>query len=309
MMKPITNFEELKKKAVELPSRRVSVVRADEAETMQAVRDAVRADMVEAVLVGPVNDIRRVAEEAGFDLNGIRVVDAADDHAAAAGAVDLVRRGEAQMLMKGLVATSVFMKAILDRDHGIRGDGLLSHVTVFDIPTYHKLLTVTDAAINIEPDFDQKVQIFRNALPVCGALGIARPKCTYVCAKEVPYDRMPRTLEAQRMKEMADAGEFGDILFDAPLAMDLAVSMEAVRIKKIESEVAGDADLLLVPDIESGNILYKTLIFLANAELGAVVMGATNPVVLTSRADSAESKLCSLVLSGIVAGYTGGAGK
>jgi phosphotransacetylase len=305
-MKPITNFDELKRKAVELPSRTVSVVRADEVETLQAVRDAVRADMADAILVGPEIGIRKCSEEAGFDLNGIRVVDAPDDKAAAAAGVDLVRSGDAQMLMKGLVASSTYLKAILDREHGIRGEGLLSHVTVFDVPRYHKLLTITDAAINIAPDFDQKVQILKNALPVTRALGLDRPRCTYLCAKEVPYDRMPRTLEARRMKEMADEGEFGEVFFDGPLAMDLAVSAEAVKIKKIESEVAGDADLLLCPDIESGNILYKTLIFLSGAELGAVVMGATNPVVLTSRADSAESKLCSLVLSGVVAAYTEG---
>jgi phosphate butyryltransferase len=304
-MKPIKNFDELKNLAKELPSRCVSVVRADEVETLQAVRDAVSADMVDAVLVGPETEVRRCAEEVDFDLNGIRVIDAPDDISAARAGVELVRSGEAQILLKGFVVSSTYLKAILDRDHGIRGDGLLSHVTVFDIPGYDKLLTITDAAINIAPDFDQKVEILKNAIIVAKAMGIKHPKTTYVCAKEVPYERMPRTMEALRLQELADEGEFGDILFDAPLAMDLAISPEACRIKKIESPVAGDADLLLLPDIESGNILYKTLIFLAGAELAAVVMGATNPVILTSRADSAESKLCSLVLSGVVANYIG----
>ncbi len=305
-MKPVRNFDELKKLARELPSRRVSVVRADEAETLLAVRDAVREDMVDAVLVGPELEVRRCAEKVDFDLNGIRVIDAPDDKTAALVGVELIRSGEAQILLKGLIVSSTYLKAILDKDHGIRGPGLLSHVTVFDIPGHDKLLTITDAAINIAPDFDQKVEILKNAIMVPKALGIEHPKCTYVCAKEVPYEKMPRTMEAAKMKELADAGEFGDILFDAPLAMDLAVSSEACRIKKIESPVAGDADLLLLPDIECGNILYKALIFLAGAELGAVVMGATNPVILTSRADSAESKLCSLVLSGIVASYIEG---
>lgn len=212
------------------------------------------------------------------------------------------------MLMKGLVATSKFLHAIVDREHGIRGEGLLSHVGVFEVPTYHKLLTVTDAAMVIAPSVDDKVVLLRNAVTVANALGIAKPKCTMVCAKEEPYDRMPRTLEAASLKEMAGQGLLGDIVFDAPLSLDLSISMESVRIKKSRSPVAGDADILLMPDIESGNILYKSLIFLANAELGAVVMGAKCPVVLTSRADSAESKLCSIVLSGVVASYAGKTG-
>ena len=304
-MEPIRNFRELKIRARELPSKTVSVVRADEVETLIAVREAVQADMLDAILVGPETEIRRCAEEAEFDLNGIRIIDVPDDKSAAVQGVKLVRDDEAQVLLKGFVASSTYLKAILDREHGIRGEGLLSHVTAFDIPEYDKLLIITDAAINIAPDFDQKVTILKNAIIVAKALGIDPPKRTYVCAKEVPYDRMPRTLEAARMKEMAQNGEFGDILFDAPLAMDLAVSPVACRIKKIESPVAGSADVLLLPDIESCNILYKALIFLARAELGAVIMGATNPIILTSRADSAESKLCSLVLSGIVAAYDG----
>ena len=205
--------------------------------------------------------------------------------------------------MKGLVAKSYFLNAILDREKGIRGPGVLSHVAAFDIPNYHKLLLITDAAMNIAPDFDMKVGMLRNAVIVSKALGIPSPKTTYVCAKEVPYEKMPCTMEAARMKEMADRGEFGDIIFDAPLAMDLAVSRDACRIKKIDTPVGGDADLLILPDIEAANVLYKTLIFLAGGELGAVIMGAEKPVVLTSRADSAESKLCSIVLSGIVASY------
>ncbi len=219
--------------------------------------------------------------------------------------MELVRNGEAHVLMKGLVATSTFLKAILDKEHGLRGEGLLSHVAAFDVPTYDKLLIITDAAMNIAPTLDQKKDMLRNAVVVAKALGVKVPKCTYVCAKEVPYEKMPCTMEAAEMKKMAQEGQFGDILFDAPLALDLAVSPVSVKIKKIESPVAGDADVLLMPDIEAANVLYKGLIFLANAELGAVVMGARNPVVLTSRADSAESKLCSLVLSGIVAAYQG----
>jgi phosphate butyryltransferase len=305
-MEPIRSLEQLKKYAKDLPSSVVSVVRADEVETLTAVREAYEGGMVDCILVGPLDGIRKAAEEAGFDISSVRIVHAEDDKESAAKGVELVRNGEAQVLMKGLVATSTFLKAILDKDHGLRGDGLLSHVAVFDVPSYHKLLVITDAAMNIAPDYEQKKEILKNAVTVSKALGVEVPKCTYVCAKEVPYEKMPATMEAARMKQDSEAGDFGDILFDGPLAMDLAVSPVAVRIKKIESPVAGDADLILLPDIEAANVLYKTLIFLAGGELGAVVMGARNPVVLTSRADSAESKLCSIVLSGIVASYQGG---
>lgn len=305
-MNPIRTLTELKRHAKELPSRRIAVVRADEIETMTAVRDAVGADMVEAVLIGPGDAVRKCAEEVGFDLAGVELVDAPDDPSAAARGVELVREGRADALMKGLVATSKFLHAIVDRERGIRGEGLLSHVGVFEVPGYHKLLIVTDAAMVIAPSLEEKVVLLRNAVTVANALGIRRPKCTLVCAKEEPYEKMPCTMEGARMKEMARAGELGDVLFDAPLALDLAVSAESARIKKVQSEVAGDVDIVVTPDIEAGNVLYKSLIFLAGAELGAVVMGARCPVVLTSRADSAESKLCSIVLSGVVASWLRG---
>ena len=304
-MEPIRTLQQLKKYAKDLPSSVVSVVRADEVETLSAVKEAVEDGMVECILVGPEEGIRKAAAEAGFDISNIRIVNADGDKESAAKGVELVRNGEAQVLMKGFVASSTFLKAVLDKEHGLRGEGVLSHVAAFDVPAYHKLLVITDAAMNIAPTLEQKKGILSNAVVVAKALGVEVPKCTYVCAKEVPYEKMPCTMEAAEMQKMADAGEFGDILFDGPLALDLAVSPVAVKIKKIESEVAGDADVLLMPDIEAANVLYKGLIFLANSELGAVIMGATNPVILTSRADSAESKLCSLVLSGVVAAYQG----
>lgn len=302
-MEPIRSLEQLKKYAKNLPSSVISVVRADEVETLAAVKEAVDGGMVECILVGPEEGIRKAAAEADFDISGIRIVNAEGDKESAAKGVELVRNGEAQVLMKGFVASSTFLKAVLDKEHGLRGEGVLSHVAVFDVPSYHKLLVITDAAMNIAPTLEQKEGILKNAIIVARALGVEVPKCTYVCAKEVPYEKMPCTMEAAEMQKMADAGEFGDILFDGPLALDLAVSPVAVKIKRIESKVAGDADLLLMPDIEAANVLYKGLIFLASSELGAVIMGAKNPVILTSRADSAESKLCSLVLSAVVAAY------
>jgi len=299
-MEPIRSLEEMKKLARKLPSRKVAVVKADEVETMAAIGEAAAENMVEAVLVGPSDEIRRCADEAEVDISDMEIVEAPSEKEAALKGAGLVRDGRAHILMKGLVASSTFLKGVLDKEHGIRGKGLLSHVAVFDVPGYDKLLTITDAAMNIAPDFDQKVEILRNALGVVRALGIPRPKTTYVCAKEKAYEKMPCTMEAARMGELAEAGQLGELIYDGPLAMDLAVSPVAKKIKKVQSEVAGDADLLLLPDIEAANILYKALIFLAGGELGAVIMGATHPVILTSRADSAESKLCSIVLAGVV---------
>lgn len=300
-MEPIRNLEELKQRARELPSRTVAVVRADEVETITAVAHAVEEEMVDAILIGDSGDIAKAAVEAGVNIKGMEIVEAVDDTDAAFKGVGLIREGRAHLLVKGLVSSSTYLKAVLDKERGIRGKGLLSHVAAFDIPTYPKLLLVTDAAMNIAPDFDQKVEMLRNAIAVANALGIDRPKATYVCAKEVPYAKMPCTLEAAKMNEMAQRGEIGNVEFDGPLAMDLAVSPEAKKIKKVDSEVAGQTDIILTPDIEAGNILYKTLLFLSRAEGAAVIMGATHPVVLTSRADSAESKLCSIVLSALVA--------
>lgn len=305
-MEPIRSLEELKQRARELPSKTVAVVRADEVETLTAVMTAVDQDMLEAVLVGDSGEIAKAAIEAGVKIKGIEIVEASGDADASAKGVELIRQGRAQILMKGLVSSSTYLKAILDKESGIRGGGLLSHVAAFTVPTYPKLLIVTDAAMNIAPDFDQKVEILRNAIVVAKALGIEMPKATYVCAKEVPYDKMPCTLEAARMKKMVENGEITGVEFDGPLALDLAVSFESKKIKKVESSVAGQVDIILTPDIEAGNILYKTLLFLSNAEGAAVIMGATHPAVLTSRADSAESKLCSLVLASLIASHLHG---
>ena len=200
-MEPIRTLEELKNKARALPSKRVAVVRADEVETMGAIGTAIRDDMVDAVLIGPEKGIREASEKAGFDLHGVEIIHAEDDNTASRKGVEEVRSGNADVIMKGLVATSSFLHAILDKEKGIRGPGVLSHVAVFDIPHYSKLLTLTDAAMNIAPDFEQKMAMVKNAVIVTRALGVSEPKTTYVCAKEVPYEKMPRTMEAARMKE------------------------------------------------------------------------------------------------------------
>ncbi len=302
----IKTLDELVVKAKELPTRKVSVVRADEVETLKAIGLAMEQDLVIPILVGPEKSIRKAAEQAGLDLSGIELIQAEDDTEAAEKGVEIVRNGTADVIMKGLVASSSFMHAILKKETGLRGSGILSHVAVFEAPGYHKLLTVTDAALNIAPKFPIICEELRNAQIVTDSLGINTAKATYVCAKEKVYDKMPRTLEAAEIKKLAEKGEFGNIIFDAPLALDNAVSKEACAIKGINSPVGGDVDILVFPDIESGNVFYKSIIFIAGGSLGAVIMGATKPVILTSRADPASCKFYSLALAAVIADYQAG---
>lgn len=299
----IRTLDEIVLKAKELPTRKVSVVRADEVETLKAIADAMRHDLITPILVGPEKGIRMAAEQAGLDLSGIELIQAEEDTESAEKGVELVRNGDADMIMKGLVASSTYMRSIMKRETGLRGPGVLSHVAVFEVPGYHKLITATDAAMNISPTLSMICEELRNAQIVTNSLGIIPAKATYICAKEKVYDKMPRTLEAAEIKKLASRGEFGNILFDAPLALDNAVSDEACVIKGINSPVGGDVDIMVFPDIECGNIFYKSIIFIAGGSLGAVIMGATNPVILTSRADPASCKFYSLALAAVIADY------
>lgn len=198
--------------------------------------------------------------------------------------------------MKGLIDTSVIMKAALNKEEGIRTDRLLSHVAAFEVSTYHKLLFVTDAAINVSPDLDGKKSIIQNAVDALNNLGIKNPKVALLAAKEKADPKMPVTLEYETLVKMNEDGQMPNCILAGPLALDNAVSKESARIKKIEGPVAADADILFCPDIEAGNILYKTLAFLTDAKNGGVVLGAARPIILTSRADSAHSKLISIIL-------------
>lgn len=299
----ISTLDELVLKAKELPTRKVSVVRADEVETLKAIAEAMKYDLVIPILVGPQKEIRKAAEQAELDLSGIELIQAEEDTEAAEKGVEIVRNGDADMIMKGLVASSSYMRSIMKKETGLRGPGVLSHVAVFEVPGYHKLITVTDAAMNIAPKFPMICEELRNAQIVTNSLGIAPAKATFICAKEKVYDKMPRTLEAAEIKKLAEQGEFGDIIFDAPLALDNAVSKNACTIKGIDSPVGGDVDIMVFPDIESGNIFYKSIIFIAGGTLGAVIMGATKPVILTSRADPASCKFYSLALAAVIADY------
>jgi phosphotransacetylase/acyl dehydratase len=264
---------------------------------LKAAVEAAEAGMIEPILVGPLERIRAAAEQSAADLAGLRIVDAAHSHDAADKSVALVRAGEAVVMMKGSLHTDELLGAIVRRESGLRTGRRLSHVFFMDVPTYHKPLMVTDAAINIAPTLAEKADICQNAIDLAHALGIARPKVAILSAVENINDKIISTMEAASLCKMAERGQISGALLDGPLAMDNAISREAAHIKGIESQVAGDADILMVPDLVAGNILAKQLTFMANADAAGIVLGAKIPVVLTSRADSVRARLTSCALA------------
>ena len=255
--------------------------------------EAGQKGLVIPILVGPTATIEAVARKARIDLAGTEVVDAKDSRAAAAKAVELVRLGQAELLMKGSLHTDELLAAVVARETGLRTGRRISHVFIMDVPTYHKVLIVTDAAINIAPTLEDKVDICQNAIDLARSLGVATPKVAILAAVETVNSKMPATIDAAGLCKMADRKQITGGLLDGPLAFDNAISKQAARTKGIHSEVAGDPDILLAPDLEAGNILAKLLSFLANADSAGLVLGARVPIILTSRADSVRSRIAS----------------
>ncbi|WP_306172377.1 phosphate acetyltransferase [Burkholderia cenocepacia] len=269
--------------------------------SLHAAAAAARAGIIVPVLVGPVARITMLAATLGVDLSGYRLVDAPHSHASAARAVELVRAGDAQALMKGSLHTDELLAEVVRADTGLRTGRRLSHVFIMDVPTYPKPLFITDAAVNIRPTLEQKADIAQNAIDLAHALGIARPKMAILSAVETVSSKLPSTLDAAALCKMAERGQITGALLDGPLALDNAISPEAARLKHLDSAVAGDADILLVPDLEAGNMLAKELTFLANADAAGIVLGARVPVILTSRADSERTRLASCAVAALVA--------
>ena len=263
--------------------------------------DAARLGLIKAILVGPAARIQEVARGARIPLGDTRIVDAPDSHAAAAKAVELVRLGEAELLMKGSLHSDEILAAVVKKDIGLRTNRRLSHVFVMDVPTYHKVLIVTDGAINIAPALEDKADICQNAIDLCRSFGIERPKVAILAAVETVTTKMPATIDAAALCKMAERGQIKGGLLDGPLAFDNAISADAARTKGITSEVAGDPDILLAPDLEAGNMVAKQLSFLANADSAGVVLGARVPVILTSRADSVRARIASCAVAALAA--------
>jgi phosphate acetyltransferase len=290
-------YEQLLARCQDLAPIVTAVAHPCDASSLAAVVEAAAMRLIVPILVGPVAKIREAAGSAQVDLGTIEIIDAPHSHAAAAGAVQLVREGRAELLMKGSLHTDELLGAVVARETGLRTARRLSHAFIMDVPTYHKVLIVTDAAINIAPTLEEKADICQNAIELAHAMGIPLPKIAVLAAVETVTSKMPATLDAAALCKMADRGQITGGLLDGPLAFDNAISKEAARTKGINSPVAGDPDILLAPDLEAGNILAKLLSFLANSDSAGLVLGAKVPIILTSRADSKRSKIASCAVA------------
>jgi len=263
--------------------------------------EAAHRGLIKPLLVGPAARIREIAASEGIDLGDLEIVDVPHSNASAAKAVGLIKEGRAEILMKGSLHTDELMSAIVAREGGLRTARRISHVFVMDVPTYHKVLIVTDGAINIAPTLEDKVDICQNAIDLAISLGLEKPKVAILCAVETVTSKMPATIDAAALCKMAERGQITGGMLDGPLAFDNAISKQAAQTKGIKSAVAGDPDILLAPDLEAGNILAKQLSFLANADSAGMVLGARVPVILTSRADSVRSRIASCAVAMLVA--------
>jgi phosphotransacetylase len=303
-MKPETGsgkYERLLARCAGLAPIPTAVAHPCDATSLAGAVDAGKRGLIVPLLVGPVARIKQTAASAGIEIAQLELIDVPHSQAAAAKAVELIRQGRAEILMKGSLHTDELMAAVVSREGGLRTGRRISHVFVMDVPTYHKVLIVTDGAINIAPTLEDKVDICQNAIDLAVSLGLAQPKVAILAAVETVTSKMPATIDAAALCKMAQRGQITGGILDGPLAFDNAISAQAAEIKGIRSEVAGDPDILLAPDLEAGNILAKQLSFLANADSAGMVVGARVPVILTSRADSVRSRIASCGVAALVA--------
>ena len=298
----ITKLDDMFTHLKSLPSKRLVAAFANDAHTIGAVNKAVEMGLIEATLVGDKNAIATVCEKEDIDITRFRIVHETDEMKAARTAVALINRGEGAILMKGLVSTDKYMRAILDKENGLLPPrAVLSHVTVMENPNYHKLLFYGDVAIIPQPELKEKIAITNYVIKAAQALGVEKPKVAVIAATEQVSPKMPACVDAALISKMADRGQINGAYIDGPLALDVAIDKESAEIKKLGGEVAGNADCLVFPNIESGNVFYKTNTKLAKSELGAMLVGAKVPAVLSSRGDSIKTKLYSIALAALSA--------
>ncbi|MDD9908840.1 MAG: bifunctional enoyl-CoA hydratase/phosphate acetyltransferase [Ahrensia sp.] len=272
---------------------RTAVVYPEEVTALEGAMDAAAEGLIEPVFVGDAQRIGEAAERGGFDISRFEIVQVDDETRAAHRGVDLVADGSAHALMKGHIHSDTYLSAVIRKENGLRSATRTSHCFVMDIPSWPKPVIITDAALNVAPDVKNRIAITRNAISLAHALGIENPRVAVLSATETPHAGIPSSMEA---REIADA-DYADALVDGPFALDNAVNREAALLKGIDSPVAGEADILVVPDIEAGNIFFKALTFMGGAETAGLVVGASAPVILTSRADSAEARIASCALA------------
>jgi phosphate acetyltransferase len=301
LVKTYNKYERFIERCAELENPRTAVAHPCDESSLRAVVAAWNEDLIEPVLVGPEERIKKVAAENGIDISGLSIVNTPHSHASAAEAVRLVREGDCTVLMKGSLHTDELMSEVVKPNTGLRTERRISHAYIMDVPTYHKTLIITDAAVNIYPGLDDKVDICRNAIELAHILGIETPKVAILSAVETVTSKIRSTLEAAALCKMAERGQITGAILDGPLAFDNAINKEAAEIKGIRSEVAGDADIMIVPDLEAGNMLAKQLTYMARAEGAGIVLGARVPIILASRSDSLRTKIASCAVAVLIA--------
>ena len=297
----ITNFDALLAEAKRLGPKRIAIAGSEEHEVLLAAQDATRDGFVKCTLVGNVDKMYRAAEEHGISLYGMSLLDEPDNKKTIRRVVALAREGEADIVMKGSVSTGSLLSAVLNKETGLRTGNLLSHVGVFEVPGYDRFIFITDGGVNIQPTVDQKLDIILNAVEVAHRLGMAEPKVALIAASELLSPHIPASLDALALTKMAEQGWVEGALVDGPLALDTAVSPKAAEIAGVQGPVAGHADILVVPDVDTGNVVAKVITFFVRGRMAGVVMGARVPLVISSRADLHEVKIVSMALGVVLA--------
>lgn len=295
----ISNLNQLLLEAKKYPPKKLAIAAAEDKYVMNAIAKARDEKLIIPYFIGNKDKITTIASELNIVISDNEIINTSNDNQACIEAVKLVSENKADLLMKGLVSTGNLLKHVISKDYGLLTGKLLSHLAIFESPNYHKLLGLTDAAMNIAPSLEEKAVILTNAVRIFQALGISKPKTAILTAVEKVNPKIPATTDAAILKTMCERGQLGNCIVDGPLALDNAISKEAAEHKGIFGEVAGDADLLIAPDLNTGNVLYKALSFLGNAKCAAIITGSKAPIILTSRADTEETKFLSIVL-GIV---------
>jgi len=293
----LEKLDNLVEVSLKKPKKKIAVAAAEDDQVLLALKQAHELGIVEPILVGNKEKTKKIAEKIEFDISRFEFHEENEPAKSAKIAVRLIREGYAQIIMKGLVGTADYLRAILDKEIGLRTGNLLSHIGLFEIPTYHKLIALTDAAQNIAPNFEEKISIVQNSVDLLHRLGIENPKVALLAAVETVNPKMQATVDASLITMMNRRKQIKGCIIDGPLAFDVAISREAAEHKGLESPVAGDADLLVAPEIETGNALYKSFTYFAKGVVAAIILGALVPIVLTSRADTERSKLMSIALA------------
>jgi phosphate butyryltransferase len=293
----LKSLNDLKRLVEGGPRKKLVLAAAQDQHSLGAVHKAWKENIIEPILVGDEEGIKNICASNNYDITGLRIIHEPDKEKSVEVAVRMVSTKQADILMKGMIGSSTLLKCVLNKEWGLRTGNLLSHFALFEVETYHKVIAVTDVAMNIAPNLKDKIAILNNSVSCLNRLGYSIPKVAVLGAVEMVNENMEATLHAALLSKMNQREQIKNCIIDGPLAFDNAVSLESAQNKGIRSEVAGDTDLLLMPDIEVGNVLYKSLVFFAKAKVASIILGALVPIVLTSRSDSEQAKFDSILLS------------